>query len=270
MCVRLCDGYYFPISYATTREHFARDAKQCERSCGSPARLYAYENPGQEPEQMEDLRGSPYASLKTAFQFRQSYDAACTCRPQPWDEASLARHQRYAALARQSKLASSIASAAAPLRRGERYASVGGAVEVTTKADGRWITVPQTAAAAPGARSVEEASQPPFTVERQLLAPVPDGVRRQSVKPTQPAQAVQRSLLIPGKVDAAVPLARAGVQAMAPQQSPVTWARPTGDRSRTASKIAAATAPPPAGEPSQAPRKTTMLNRLIAALLLKL
>ena len=29
MCVRLCDGYYFPISFSTTSERFPEDAQNC-------------------------------------------------------------------------------------------------------------------------------------------------------------------------------------------------------------------------------------------------
>lgn len=103
LCVRLCDGYYFPISFATTKEHFSRDAKLCERSCKSPARLFYHENPGQDPEDMEDSKGKRYKDLKIAFQHRKQYDEACTCKPQPWDEAALARHRQFAELAERKK-----------------------------------------------------------------------------------------------------------------------------------------------------------------------
>lgn len=97
VCVRLCDGYFFPISFSTTPERFAHDAAACQSSCTtSPARLYVYPNPGGEPEQMVDLEGKPYTALKSAFLFRTNYDAACTCKPQPWSKEALARHRAYA------------------------------------------------------------------------------------------------------------------------------------------------------------------------------
>jgi hypothetical protein len=96
VCVRLCDGYFFPISFATTPENFARDADACNARCGSPARLYVYPNPGGEPEQMVGLDGKPYSALKSAFLFRTNYDAACTCKPQPWSQEALARHRAFA------------------------------------------------------------------------------------------------------------------------------------------------------------------------------
>lgn len=96
VCVRLCDGYFFPVSFSTTPERFAHDAAACASSCSSSARLYVYRNPGAEPEQMVDLEGKPYTALKSAFLFRTSYDAACTCKPHPWEKEALARHRAFA------------------------------------------------------------------------------------------------------------------------------------------------------------------------------
>lgn len=95
MCVRLCDGYFWPISFSATKRDFARDSQLCERTCDSPAALHVYRNPGEEPEHMVDLKGQPYAMLGTAFRFRVRYDAACKCRPHPWETASRQRHQDY-------------------------------------------------------------------------------------------------------------------------------------------------------------------------------
>ncbi len=96
VCVRLCDGYFFPISFATTPERFAHDDALCRSRCGSPAQLFVYPNPGGEPEQMVGLDGKPYSALKSAFLFRTHYDAACTCKAQPWSQEALARHRAYA------------------------------------------------------------------------------------------------------------------------------------------------------------------------------
>lgn len=96
LCVRLCDGFYFPISYSTSHEHFASDASQCERQCPARSRLFVYRNPGEEVEDMRDLDGHPYRSLPTALVYRTQYVADCTCRGNPWDEATRARHRGYA------------------------------------------------------------------------------------------------------------------------------------------------------------------------------
>ncbi|HEX5959466.1 MAG TPA: DUF2865 domain-containing protein [Hyphomicrobiaceae bacterium] len=85
MCVRLCDGYYWPISFATRKDGLARDALKCERSCDGTAALYYYPNPGGAPKDMISLQGIPYKSLGTAFLYRSIYDARCKCRPHPWE-----------------------------------------------------------------------------------------------------------------------------------------------------------------------------------------
>jgi hypothetical protein len=96
LCVRLCDGFYFPISIATPRETFASDAKRCEQSCPTRSRLFVHRNPGEGVENMVDLNGRPYRDLPTAFQHLTRYDANCTCNGNPWDEEALSRHRAYA------------------------------------------------------------------------------------------------------------------------------------------------------------------------------
>jgi len=96
VCVRLCDGAYFPISFATTRDHFAKDEAQCTARCGSPVRLFVFPNPGGRPEVMRDRSGRSYVALPTAFQFRHGPVAGCSCRAAPWEAASRVRHRLYA------------------------------------------------------------------------------------------------------------------------------------------------------------------------------
>jgi hypothetical protein len=96
MCVRLCDGYYWPVSFATVKEHFERDAQACAKSCNAPVALYHYPNPSGELEGMVSLEGQPYKSLGTAFLYRTTYDPSCKCRAHPWEEAAIERHKGYA------------------------------------------------------------------------------------------------------------------------------------------------------------------------------
>ncbi len=80
LCVRKCDGYYFPISFSTVPARFPADAQTCQSMCpGSDVGLYVYRNPGEEVSQMVSLAGEPYSALPAAFRYRQEYDAACTC-----------------------------------------------------------------------------------------------------------------------------------------------------------------------------------------------
>lgn len=96
MCVRLCDGAYFPISYATTRDRFARDEAECASRCGVATRLFTFANPGGSPDIMQDREGRSYIALPTAFQFRREVVAGCSCKAQPWEEASRERHRLFA------------------------------------------------------------------------------------------------------------------------------------------------------------------------------
>ncbi|MGQ0674220.1 MAG: DUF2865 domain-containing protein [Hyphomicrobium sp.] len=117
VCVRLCDGGYFPLSYATTPEWFDADEKLCQSGCGTPARLFVYKNPGQTPADMIDRQGRPYTGLATAFRFQNGYDPACSCRAQPWQEEARSLHQRFAARASEVAALTAVGSdAAEPIR----------------------------------------------------------------------------------------------------------------------------------------------------------
>jgi hypothetical protein len=96
VCVRLCDGAYFPISFATTPDRFESDEHQCQSRCNTDARLFVYRNPGQSPAEMVDRFGNSYGDLATAFIFKSSYNAACTCKSNPWEQLAEARHRLYA------------------------------------------------------------------------------------------------------------------------------------------------------------------------------
>ncbi len=112
LCVRLCDGFYFPISSATTRGRFYRDAKVCQESCGSEARLFYLPRGSDDVEHMTDLSGRAYGRLPQAFLYRKELVAGCACKPEPWSEAELARHETYAMIeAEAAKEAQAVAAA---------------------------------------------------------------------------------------------------------------------------------------------------------------
>lgn len=93
VCVRECDGGYFPISFSTTREHFARDASACTSRCGVPARLFVYPLSGGSAATMVDLDGRPYGALANADRFRIERVAACSCNPEAWQQEAASRHR---------------------------------------------------------------------------------------------------------------------------------------------------------------------------------
>jgi Protein of unknown function (DUF2865) len=98
-CVRSCDGYYWPISFAATKDDFARDAAQCTSSCTSPAQLYVHDDADENVDQMVDLTGNKYSEKTTSYAYRTALNASCQCRPEAWEQASVDRHKNYAELA---------------------------------------------------------------------------------------------------------------------------------------------------------------------------
>ena len=82
VCVRTCDGYYFPISHATSRAGFADDTKQCASMCPrAETRLFVHALNGG-VETMFDRTGRRYAEQSYAFRHtRPDYrpSEACSC-----------------------------------------------------------------------------------------------------------------------------------------------------------------------------------------------
>ncbi len=116
VCVRLCDGYFWPISFSTTEDQFDRDNTTCERSCGTATQLFVSPIPNSDGEGLQSLSGVPYAKLKTAHLFRSRYDATCKCNAQPWEQEAKIRHRLYALEAAQRKGDKATASEIAAVR----------------------------------------------------------------------------------------------------------------------------------------------------------
>jgi len=95
LCVRLCDGFYFPISSATTRSELAHDADKCSAICSVDAQLFYHSNAGGSVDTMVDLTGRAYSTLRNAFKYRHTLVPGCRCRPQPWSDAEQRRHRSY-------------------------------------------------------------------------------------------------------------------------------------------------------------------------------
>ncbi|MEH2589019.1 DUF2865 domain-containing protein [Bradyrhizobium sp. AZCC 1721] len=90
VCVRTCDGAYFPVSFATVQARFQDDERTCKALCpAAEANLFAYRNPGEDINQAVSINGQPYSSLPNAFKFRTEFNASCSCKPagQTWSEA---------------------------------------------------------------------------------------------------------------------------------------------------------------------------------------
>jgi hypothetical protein len=81
VCVRLCDGFFFPVSFSTLPNHFQRDSDVCSSRCAAPVDLYYHQNPGSGMEQAQSAKNqTPYTQLKTAFRYRKEYVQGCSCK----------------------------------------------------------------------------------------------------------------------------------------------------------------------------------------------
>ena len=96
VCVRLCDGFYWPVSEAASMSRFQRDSTTCESSCEQPAKLFYAPSSDKDADKLVSLDGKPYTALPQAFLYRKSMTAACRCKPDPWSESEVERHRTYA------------------------------------------------------------------------------------------------------------------------------------------------------------------------------
>ena len=77
LCMRTCDGYYFPISFSTSRSRFKIDEAVCQSMYGgSAAELFVHYN-GSPSDTAVSLKGEPMMSSPNAFAFRHFFSESC-------------------------------------------------------------------------------------------------------------------------------------------------------------------------------------------------
>ncbi|MBH0238997.1 DUF2865 domain-containing protein [Methylobrevis albus] len=82
LCVRACDGYYFPISERAGRGRFAKDENQCRATCPrADVGLFVHRAGGDSADAVS-LDGRRYRDLPTAFAYRKAFNPACGCDAQ--------------------------------------------------------------------------------------------------------------------------------------------------------------------------------------------
>jgi Protein of unknown function (DUF2865) len=104
LCVRLCDGYYFPINDRSQPGNFLADAKMCQSSCAVPARLFYQPAPADDATSLLALTGERYPDLPNAFRYRNEYVESCACGPEPWSDEAKAVYDRRAVLATRTEV----------------------------------------------------------------------------------------------------------------------------------------------------------------------
>ncbi len=81
VCVRTCDGGFFPLNTASRRGGPEGMAEMCQALCPNvETRLYTY-YASADIDQAVAADGTPYKALPNALKFRTKFDPTCTCKP---------------------------------------------------------------------------------------------------------------------------------------------------------------------------------------------
>jgi hypothetical protein len=89
VCVRSCDGAFFPVSYSASGGRLDSLEDLCHALCpNADVSLYTYPASG-EIEQAVSISGARYMDSPTALLYRKTFDSSCSCRRrgQSWAEA---------------------------------------------------------------------------------------------------------------------------------------------------------------------------------------
>jgi hypothetical protein len=178
VCVRLCDGFFYPISYSTYGARVGADAERCQSNCAAPAELYVHPV-GREIEQAISLQGSAYMDLPVALKYRKDYVKGCSCKQAEYNPAEIeAANKRAAADAAAppppkggaKKPPAQAAAPAAPETPPAPQAAVPAGEPPSLQIDITGATLPASAGGAPGVPPLPAAEQ---AAEEPLAPPAP-------------------------------------------------------------------------------------------------
>ncbi|HEY8566453.1 MAG TPA: DUF2865 domain-containing protein [Beijerinckiaceae bacterium] len=87
VCVRTCDGSFFPLANNPGGRGGAEE--MCQALCPNAPMAVYRKSPDGDIEQALSIKGEPYSALPAALKFRKGFDASCSCRApgQSWAEA---------------------------------------------------------------------------------------------------------------------------------------------------------------------------------------
>ncbi|MFN3892730.1 MAG: DUF2865 domain-containing protein [Beijerinckiaceae bacterium] len=80
VCVRTCDGYFFPVSYNAFGQNPDRLADLCRAQCpAADTEVFTY-SPSRDITEAVSINGQPYTALANALKYRRTVDTSCSCR----------------------------------------------------------------------------------------------------------------------------------------------------------------------------------------------
>lgn len=86
LCVRTCDGFFFPVSFGADTSQVKNDEQACAAMCpGTETKLYIHKVPEEETEAMVTASGERYVDSPTAFAYLKpghldNRPESCSCR----------------------------------------------------------------------------------------------------------------------------------------------------------------------------------------------
>lgn len=89
ICVRSCDGGFFPLSYTAKNSNLDDLNGLCKALCpNAEVKLYT-RAPWKDVNEAVSIDGEPYPDHPNALKFQKTYDSSCGCKPpnQSWAEA---------------------------------------------------------------------------------------------------------------------------------------------------------------------------------------
>lgn len=96
VCVRLCDGFFFPINSSAANSSVPGEEAACAGLCpDAPTALYFLPARSDKIEQAALANGERYSALPVSFRYRTTYDRTCTCHrdaaqiPPYWQDPTL-------------------------------------------------------------------------------------------------------------------------------------------------------------------------------------
>jgi hypothetical protein len=97
VCVRSCDGSFFPVSYAASSGRMSELEDKCRSLCpNADVSVYTMPTNGDIIQALSST-GQAYTSSPTALKYRQSYDSSCSCRRkgESWAETLAPAEAKY-------------------------------------------------------------------------------------------------------------------------------------------------------------------------------
>lgn len=89
VCVRQCDGGFFPLSIPARRADPDQLTELCQALCPNAAISVYTKAPYSEIKTAVSLEGAAYSEMPNALKFQKSFDPTCTCKPpdESWAQA---------------------------------------------------------------------------------------------------------------------------------------------------------------------------------------